>query len=106
MYRVYSENDLFNAVDSCMRIGAELYGNSSFYIEKLIEKPVHVEVQIFNGWAIGIRKCALQRRNQKIIEESGHTFLDDYMYLTLLAVSEKLAEVSITYSIFRTFFMQ
>lgn len=94
MYSVYSESDLEKAVNSCMRIGAEIYSNSSFYIEKFIKNPIHIEVQIFNGKTIGIRKCAVQRRNQKIIEESGETFIDEEMNLELLSLAGKIAHLS------------
>jgi acetyl/propionyl-CoA carboxylase alpha subunit/acetyl-CoA carboxylase carboxyltransferase component len=94
MYPVLEPGELEKAVESSCRIGAELYNDTSFYLEKFITRPVHIEVQIFNGNAIGIRKCAVQRRNQKIIEESGHTFLDDYMSLSLFAAAEKIAFVS------------
>ncbi len=94
MYTVASEEGLQWAVHSCARIGRELYGSDQFYIEKYIDRPIHIEVQLFNGWAIGIRKCAVQRRNQKIIEESGHAFMDDYMSLSLLAAAEKMAHMS------------
>jgi acetyl/propionyl-CoA carboxylase alpha subunit/acetyl-CoA carboxylase carboxyltransferase component len=91
---VRSEADLAPAVESTSRIGRDLSGDASFYIESFIPKPVHIEVQVFNGKAIGIRKCAVQRRNQKIIEESGHSFLDDYVSLSLLAAAEKIAHMS------------
>ena len=94
VYPASNESELAIAVASASRIGADLYRDPSFYIEKYVRKPVHIEVQIFNGWAIGIRKCAVQRRNQKIIEESGHAFLDDYVALSLLAATEKIAHVS------------
>ncbi|MGV8057052.1 MAG: carboxyl transferase domain-containing protein [Smithellaceae bacterium] len=94
IYPVFREEELTRAVDSCCRIGRELYGDTSFYIEKYLIKPTHIEVQIFNGWAIGIRKCAVQRRNQKIIEESGHSFLDEALAKELLAAAEKIAKVS------------
>ena len=68
MYPVFSEGEIESAVQSTCRIGRELYNDSSFYMEKFIQRPVHIEVQVFNGSAIGIRKCAVQRRNQKIIE--------------------------------------
>ncbi|HSA14982.1 MAG TPA: carboxyl transferase domain-containing protein [Spirochaetota bacterium] len=94
MKAVYSREELLEEIDPIVRIGRDLYGDTSFYLEEYIKKPVHIEVQIFNGWAIGIRKCAVQRRNQKIIEESGHTFLDDYVSLSLLAAAEKIAAFS------------
>jgi acetyl/propionyl-CoA carboxylase alpha subunit/acetyl-CoA carboxylase carboxyltransferase component len=94
VYAASDESELAAAVASASRIGADLYRDPSFYIEKYVKNPVHIEVQIFNGWAIGIRKCAVQRRNQKIIEESGHAFLDDYVSLSLMAAAEKIAHVS------------
>ncbi|MCP4132526.1 MAG: hypothetical protein GY754_16250 [bacterium] len=94
MYTVYNDTELERAVESSCRIGRELYQNTSFYIEKYIEKPVHIEVQVFNGWAVGVRKCAVQRRNQKIIEESGHAFFPDYITLSLLAAAERIARFS------------
>jgi acetyl/propionyl-CoA carboxylase alpha subunit/acetyl-CoA carboxylase carboxyltransferase component len=89
-----NEGELAGAIASTARACLDLYDDPSFYIERLVKKPVHIEVQIFNGRAIGIRKCAVQRRNQKIIEESGHAFLDDYIGLSLLASAEKIAHVS------------
>ncbi|MCP4136624.1 MAG: hypothetical protein GY754_36980 [bacterium] len=94
MFPARTESELEDAIKSSWSIGTELYGNGSFYLEKYIKNPIHMEVQIFNGWAIGIRKCAVQRRNEKIIEESGHTFLKDYLFLHLLAAAEKMALVS------------
>jgi len=94
MYPVLEAGALKNAIESAYRIGVELYNDGSLYLEKFIVRPIHVEVQVFNGNAIGIRKCAVQRRNQKIIEESGHTFLDHYMSLSMLAAAEKVATIS------------
>ena len=94
MVTVNSGEDLENAVSSCTRTGLALYNDTSFYIEKLIHKPVHIEVQIFNGAVIGLRKCAIQRRNQKIIEESGELFIDDSTYESMIGFAEKIAGIS------------
>lgn len=94
VYPAADEAELSAAAASAARIGLNLYNDPSFYLERFIRKPVHIEVQIFNGWAIGIRKCAVQRRHQKIIEESGHAFLSDHVALSLLAAAEKIAELS------------
>lgn len=94
VYPAANETELAAAVSSAARIGRSLYHDDTFYLERFIKNPVHIEVQIFNGWAIGIRKCAVQRRNQKIIEESGHPFLTDYVALSLLAAAEKIADMS------------
>ena len=94
MFIINSRDDLKESIASAQRIGKNNYDNDNFYLEKFIVEPVHIEVQIFNGIAIGIRKCAVQRRNQKIIEESGHAFLDNYVILKILAAAENMAFVS------------
>jgi len=68
---VQSEADVRSAVPSIMRLGQSIYNDSGFYMEKLIQKPSHIEVQAFNLATVGLRKCAVQRRNQKIIEETA-----------------------------------
>jgi acetyl/propionyl-CoA carboxylase alpha subunit/acetyl-CoA carboxylase carboxyltransferase component len=83
-----------SAYESAQRIGNANYGDDSLYLEKYIERPVHIEVQIFNGMAVGIRKCAVQRRNQKIIEEVGDVFLENRAILRLLADAENMAAIS------------
>ena len=62
MTAVFEPQKLEEAIESSRRIGRDLYGNESLYLEKLIQRPVHIEVQIFNGLAVGIRKCAAQRK--------------------------------------------
>lgn len=94
MMPVFQESGLYLAVDYCQRTGRNLYNNDTFYLEKYIERPVHMEVQIFNGTAIGIRKCAVQRRNQKVVEESGDWFLDSHTTLSMLAAAENMARIS------------
>ncbi|EQA43788.1 carbamoyl-phosphate synthase L chain, ATP-binding domain protein [Leptospira broomii serovar Hurstbridge str. 5399] len=94
MIVIRSIEELPPAIESAVRIGRNSYGNDTFYLEKYIEHPAHFEVQIFNGVAVGIRKCAVQRRNQKIIEESGESFLPPNTQLQLLSSAEKLASIS------------
>lgn len=94
MMPVFHESELFFAIESAKRIGKSLYNDETFYLEKYITKPVHMEVQIFNGHAIGLRKCAVQRRNQKVVEETGDAFIDDSTILSLLAAAENMARIS------------
>jgi acetyl/propionyl-CoA carboxylase alpha subunit len=90
----FNDTELAAAVEDCQRLGKQLYNDDTYFIEKFVQKPVHMEVQIFNGHAIGIRKCAVQRRNQKIIEESGHTLVDDSTALSMLAQAQTIARIS------------
>ncbi|MCL1912262.1 MAG: hypothetical protein FWG13_08655 [Leptospirales bacterium] len=89
-----NDNELKEAVENTQRIGWTLYKDSRFFIEKLVERPIHMEVQIFNGHAIGIRKCAIQRRHQKVIEESAQFLVDDSTALSMLAQAQIIAKIS------------
>jgi acetyl/propionyl-CoA carboxylase alpha subunit/acetyl-CoA carboxylase carboxyltransferase component len=91
---VRAPEELLEACESARRIGRANYGDDALYFERYVERPVHFEVQIFNGMAVGIRKCAVQRKNQKIIEESGEFFLNDRTALQLLAAAESVAAIS------------
>ena len=58
------------------------FGNDELYLEKFIEEPHHVEVQVFgdehgNAVFMGERDCSIQRRHQKLIEESPSPFISD-----------------------------
>lgn len=73
------------------------FGNRALYIEKFIESPRHVEVQIMadslgNVVHLYERDCSLQRRNQKMIEEAPSTMLNDQLRRRLGSLSVKLAK--------------
>jgi urea carboxylase len=75
MQLCYSEKELHNAFDSVKRLSANNFSNDGVFLEKFVEKARHIEVQIFgdgqgNVTAFGERDCSLQRRNQKVIEET------------------------------------
>ncbi len=72
---VRSENELQAAIESARREAAKAFGNDRLLIEKYIEEPRHVEVQVFGdsqGQIVHLfeRDCSIQRRHQKVIEES------------------------------------
>jgi acetyl-CoA carboxylase biotin carboxylase subunit len=72
---VYRKDDLADAIESTSRQALAYFGDDTVYIEKFIEEPRHIEVQILgdnHGNVIHLfeRECSIQRRYQKIIEES------------------------------------
>ncbi len=72
---VRSINDLENAFLTASHEAEKSFGNPSVYIEKYIEEPRHVEIQIMadrygNVMHFGERDCSIQRRHQKLVEES------------------------------------
>ena len=72
---VEREDDLLGAIALTQSEAAAAFGNATVYIEKYLQKPRHVEVQVLadgQGGAIhlGDRDCSLQRRHQKVIEEA------------------------------------
>jgi acetyl-CoA carboxylase biotin carboxylase subunit len=69
-----SEGDLQSAFEAAQSEAASAFGNSDVYVEKVVEKPRHIEIQIFadrdgNFVHLGERECSIQRRHQKVIEE-------------------------------------
>ncbi|MFI5069162.1 MAG: biotin/lipoyl-containing protein, partial [Streptosporangiales bacterium] len=72
------------------------FGNADIYLEKYVEHPRHVEVQVIadgqgTAWALGVRDCSVQRRNQKIIEESASPVLSPEQNAELKVSAERLA---------------
>ena len=72
---VYHEEELAEAIESTSRQAKAYFGDETVYIEKFIEEPRHIEIQILGdkfGNVIHLyeRECSIQRRYQKIIEES------------------------------------
>ncbi|AHA28282.1 Biotin carboxylase [Candidatus Liberibacter americanus str. Sao Paulo] len=70
-----SEDDLMEAIDQARSEALNAFGNDAIYMEKYLNRPRHIEIQIFGdgrGQAVhfGERDCSLQRRNQKIWEEA------------------------------------
>jgi acetyl-CoA carboxylase biotin carboxylase subunit len=72
---VHTEAALVNAVNTTRAEAQAAFGNGSVYMEKFLEKPRHIEVQVIadrfrNALYLGDRDCSLQRRHQKVIEEA------------------------------------
>ncbi len=75
MRRVSSDRELDDALHTASGEAERAFGSGEIYLEKLIEKPRHIEVQVLgdeHGHLIhlGERECSIQRRHQKVVEES------------------------------------
>jgi len=82
MRRVDSPDDLPEALAAARREAKQAFGDETLILEKCLIRPRHIEIQIFGDMhgsviAMGERECSIQRRHQKIIEETPSTALDD-----------------------------
>ncbi|MBI2711967.1 MAG: acetyl-CoA carboxylase biotin carboxylase subunit [Bdellovibrio sp.] len=78
---VYNAQQLKGSFDRVSSEAAAAFGNPAMYVEKYCESPRHVEIQVLcdrfgNRIALGERDCTIQRRHQKILEESPSPILD------------------------------
>ncbi|HEY3598971.1 MAG TPA: urea carboxylase [Paraburkholderia sp.] len=85
------------AFASVARLGEANFANAGVYLEKFVEHARHIEVQIFgdgrgNVIALGERDCSVQRRNQKVIEETPAPGLTDSERTTLQTSAVRLAK--------------
>lgn len=72
---VHTEAALINAVNTTRSEAQAAFGNPTVYMEKFLENPRHIEVQVLadefrNAVSLGTRDCSMQRRHQKVIEEA------------------------------------
>src|SRR5206468_1208977 len=84
MRLVPSAGELRSAYDGASSEAARAFNNGEVYIEKYIERPRHIEVQVFgdehgNVVYLGERECSVQRRHQKVIEEAPSPVVDEEM---------------------------
>ncbi len=82
MRAVWKKEDLKEAWDSARQESKAAFGNNDMYMEKLIEEPRHIEIQIVGdsfGKACHLseRDCSVQRRHQKLTEETPSPFMTD-----------------------------
>ena len=94
--KVTSDAELADAYERTRDEAQRAFGSGVVFLEKLVTGARHVEVQVIadgqgSAWAIGVRDCSVQRRNQKVIEESASAVLDESQTLELKASAERLA---------------
>ncbi|MCT4631429.1 MAG: acetyl-CoA carboxylase biotin carboxylase subunit [Firmicutes bacterium] len=79
---VYSKEELAEKYDTAKAEAVSAFGDGDMYLEKFVENPRHIEFQIIadehgNVVHLGERDCSMQRRNQKVIEESPCVVIDE-----------------------------
>ena len=97
MRLVWKEKDLKNAWESAKTESKAAFANDSMYIEKFIEDPRHIEIQIIGdktGKACHLseRDCSIQRRHQKLAEETPSPFMTDKLREEMGTAAIKAAE--------------
>ncbi|MFI6578407.1 carboxyl transferase domain-containing protein [Nocardiopsis sp. NPDC050513] len=89
------EAELADAYERTSQEAARAFGSGIVFLERLVTNARHVEVQVIadgeTAWALGVRDCSVQRRNQKIIEESSSPVLGPEQTAELKASAERLA---------------
>ena len=97
MRLVWSATELTDAFDSVGRMAQANFKDAGLFIEKYVEQARHIEVQVFGDGAGGVialgeRDCSVQRRNQKVIEETPAPGLSDAQRSELHATALRLAQ--------------
>jgi len=90
---VWKEEDIEELWDSARKESAAAFGNDGLYMEKYIEEPRHIEIQIAgdkfgNACHLSERDCSIQRRHQKLVEETPSPFMTEEL-------REKMGEAAI-----------
>jgi 3-methylcrotonyl-CoA carboxylase alpha subunit len=96
MRAVQRPEDFSEAVRGARREAEAAFGDGSVFLEKLIEDPRHVEVQVIgdsfgNVVHLGERECSIQRRHQKVVEEAPSPALDPDLRQEICAAAVRLA---------------
>jgi len=79
---VHSEPSLAGAMSMCQNEAKAAFGDDTVFIEKFLEEPRHIEVQVLGDTHGNIvhlfeRECSMQRKNQKVLEEAPSSFVDE-----------------------------
>ena len=97
--RATSDAHLLEAFDAARSEALKSFGDGTLFLEKAIEGARHVEVQIVadaagTTWAVGVRDCSLQRRNQKVMEESRSPALPPHLEAAIAEAAINLARAA------------
>jgi acetyl-CoA carboxylase, biotin carboxylase subunit len=97
MRQVAQEGELLSAFETAQSEAFAAFGNAEIYLEKLVERPRHIEIQIFsdshgNHVHLGERECSIQRRHQKVIEECPSPINDPSLRERMGAAAIRIAQ--------------
>ena len=97
MRLVWKEDDLKDAWDSAKQEAKAAFGNDGMYMEKFIEDPRHIEIQIIGDYRgkaahLSERDCSIQRRHQKLVEETPSPFMTNKLRKDMGEAAIKAAE--------------
>ena len=97
MRAIWNEDDMESAFESAVQEATAAFGNGGMYMEKLIEEPRHIEIQVVGdqyGKACHLseRDCSVQRRHQKLTEETPSPFMTDKLREDMGQAAIKAAE--------------
>jgi acetyl-CoA carboxylase biotin carboxylase subunit len=97
MRQVAQESELLSAFETAQSEAASAFGSPEIYLEKLVERPRHIEIQIFadahgNCIHLGERECSIQRRHQKVIEECPSPMDDQSLRERMGAAAVRIAK--------------
>ncbi|KKI90304.1 biotin carboxylase [Bacillus sp. SA1-12] len=93
MQIVRSDDEIRKAFEGNQKRAKDFFGDGSMYVEKYIDHPRHIEIQILadgtgNTIYLWERECSIQRRHQKVVEEAPSPFLDE-------ALRQKMGEAAV-----------
>ncbi len=99
MRAVRSETEIADALENARSEAERAFGSGDVYIEKLIENPRHIEIQILadqhgNCVYLGERECSVQRRHQKVIEEAPSAIVDETLRARMGETAVRLAQTA------------
>jgi acetyl/propionyl-CoA carboxylase alpha subunit len=94
---VRDPSELDDALEAARREAMAAFGDDRIFFERYVERPRHVEIQVLadahgNVVAFGERECSIQRRHQKVLEESPSPALDPALRAAMSAAAVRLAE--------------
>ena len=97
MRAVYEEDELVRAIESTQSVASTNFGDSTVFIEKYLEKPRHIEFQLLadehgNVIHVADRECSIQRRHQKLLEESPSPIMTEELRAKMGESAVKAAE--------------